>query len=292
MPEHHGVRLREARSHPPQAPDRRTGVVDDRDPPSPCLDDRGRRQRRADQRVVDIAVHGDDVAVRPQLGEHLERDQIAGVEDQIRVAQALRRTRPAASARGAACGCPTRSLSASALSSPRSSSARSSGDRASASGAEGRRFKSCRARFVPRRGRGNTANAVGEAIPQTPWARQYRKRRGRGNTANVLWPRGRSRHSMRAPTNPPGARKGVPVARAARRVISPRTMRFAEQLSRGKLPVCTRRVRGERRPGGVRRATARRDYLEVAPTPVYVFPKRQETLNIQESAPASARTRS
>jgi hypothetical protein len=90
VPEHDRVGVGEAAPQPVQSPAGRPAVVRHHDPRAGRLDDPDRGQTHPHVRLVDVAVHGVDR--RPQRleqREHLERDEIPGVEYRVRGAHAL-----------------------------------------------------------------------------------------------------------------------------------------------------------------------------------------------------------
>jgi hypothetical protein len=73
----------EARDQPGFPPGSRPRIVHDAEPGLPQLDHRLRRKERPQFRLVDVPVHGVDRRELAQLIEHAQRDEVAGVDDQV-----------------------------------------------------------------------------------------------------------------------------------------------------------------------------------------------------------------
>ena len=96
----------EAAAHPLEAAGARAGVVDHRDPRAVRLHHPLLRQQPAQVGAVHVPVHAHHRRPdRLQLAEHLERREVAGVQEQVGGSRSARRTPPAAAARPAAGGC-------------------------------------------------------------------------------------------------------------------------------------------------------------------------------------------
>ncbi len=89
-----GVGVREAVAHPAQAPVPRAGVVDHRDPGPARLDDPRQREPCLHLRAVHVPAHGVQRRTEPlERLEHLDLDQVTGVQDRVRGGHQLDRAR-------------------------------------------------------------------------------------------------------------------------------------------------------------------------------------------------------
>ena len=87
MPVDDGLAAPEARREPRLAPGQRAWLVHDSDSGTAGLDHALRGQCVPQRRLVHVSVHRLDRPERPELLEHARRDEVARVEDQVRLAQ-------------------------------------------------------------------------------------------------------------------------------------------------------------------------------------------------------------